>query len=130
MYTWVPNHTVDLLTLPEPRSKTTKTVVDDYQQFHVEVKARIEEMNKKSMLQADKYWRAKEFEEGEMVMIHLNKFTHPDGDLSILHSNKLGPFQILTKKKNINSNAYIIDLPCEIKITSTFNILHLYPYYP
>ena len=36
-----------------------------------------------------------------------------------------GPFQILEK---INDNAYKVDIPCEYKVSATFNIYDLSPF--
>nr|XP_048332725.1 uncharacterized protein LOC125423159 [Ziziphus jujuba var. spinosa] len=44
-----------------------------------------------------------------------------------LMPKKLGPFQII---KKLGDNAYIINLPSELKISSTFNVADLCPYYP
>jgi hypothetical protein len=52
------------------------------------------------------------------------------GSFSTLHRSKLtpraaGPFKILTK---INANAYILDLPAEFGVSTSFNVADLKPY--
>ena len=42
-----------------------------------------------------------------------------------LHPRVDGPFQILEK---INDNAYKVDIPCEYKVSATFNISDLSPF--
>jgi hypothetical protein len=51
----------------------------------------------------------------------------PTGVHRKLIQRKYGPFSIL---KQINDNAYVVDLPREMNISNTFNVADLSLYYP
>ena len=58
-----------------------------------------------------------------MVRIRSEQF--PPGTVKKLHAHSAGPFQIL---KKLNDNAFIVDLPQDFGISSTFNIEDLVDY--
>ena len=58
-----------------------------------------------------------------MVRIRPERF--PPGNIKKLYARSADPFQIL---KKLNDNAYIVDLPQDFGISSTFNIEDLVDY--
>ena len=70
--------------------------------------------------------KARVFEEGDLVWIHLNKERFPQERSSKLKPRGDGPFKAL---KRINDNAYIIDIPTSrYSVSKTFNVADLSPY--
>jgi hypothetical protein len=60
-----------------------------------------------------------------MVWLHLRKDRFPTLRHSKLLPRAVGPFKMLTK---INDNAYILDLPTEFGVSTSFNVADLKPY--
>jgi len=69
--------------------------------------------------------RARSFNEGDLVWLHLRKERFPHLRKSKLSPRGDGPFQII---KKINDNAYQLDLPVGYGVHSTFNISNLLPF--
>jgi hypothetical protein len=65
------------------------------------------------------------FEPGDMVWLHLRKNHFPTLRRSKLIPRAASPFKILSK---INANAYILDLPAEFGVSTSFNVADLKPY--
>jgi hypothetical protein len=60
-----------------------------------------------------------------MVWLHLRKDRFPTLRRSKLMPRAAGPFKVLTK---INDNAYVLDLPAEFGVSTSFNVADLKPY--
>jgi hypothetical protein len=60
-----------------------------------------------------------------MVWLHLRKDRFPTLCRSKLMPRAAGPFKVLTK---INDNAYILDLPAEFGVSTSFKVADLKPY--
>jgi hypothetical protein len=60
-----------------------------------------------------------------MVWLHLRKDRFPTLRHSKLMPRAAGPFKVLIK---INDNAYILDLPSEFGVSTSFNVADLKPY--
>lgn len=127
VYTKAPNHTLDLITLPQTKSHATESFAQQIANLHQEVRDNLLHANDQYKASADKHRRFKTFNEGDLVMIHLTKTRLPAGTNPKLHDKKIGPYHI---KKKINDNAYIIDLPSHLQISPIFNVSDLYDYFP
>ena len=58
-------------------------------------------------------------------MVRLKPERFPPGTLKKLHAQGAGPFKII---KKVGSNAYVLELPPELGISSTFNVSDLVEY--
>jgi hypothetical protein len=128
VYTSVPNHAVDLVKLPKAHGVSigAQHMAKDVIEVKEEVRDKLEKINARYKVVADKHRRAKVFNEGNYVMVFLRKERFPVGTYNKLKPRKYGPYKILRK---INDNAYVIDLPASMGISSTFNVTDLYEYH-
>jgi len=90
------------------------------------VRERIEKFNEQAKLYANKKRREAHFQPGDLVWVHLRKERFPTKRKSKLLPRLDGPFEILDK---IGPNAYKIDLPKDYRVSATFNVADLSPYY-
>jgi hypothetical protein len=74
---------------------------------------------------ADQYRRELQFEVGDWILSHLRKERFLRGTYNKLKMKNIGPCRII---KKFGANAYDIELPNGIGISSIFNISYLYPY--
>ncbi|CAL1396727.1 unnamed protein product [Linum trigynum] len=125
VYTTPPLHVVDLIALPKAPgvSQAAEAMVRDVQAVKDVVKAKLEATGQKNKRAADAHRREKLFVVDDSVMVFLRKDRFPFGTYSKLQPRKYGPFKVL---KKINDNAYVIDLPASMNISSTFNVADIY----
>ncbi|BFG38574.1 hypothetical protein CerSpe_248480 [Prunus speciosa] len=128
VYTSVPNHVIDLVKLPKAHGVSTAAehMAEDVQAVKNEVKERLEKINAKYKAVVDKHGRVKVFNEGDFVMVYLKNERFLMGTYRKLQPRKYGPYKIL---KKINDNAYVVDLPPSMEISSTFNVADQYSSY-
>jgi len=128
VYGFNPLTPLDLLPLLDIDSMTNKdglakaTFVTN---LHKEVKAQIEKKMEKLASKANHGRKPIKFEPGDWVWVHFRKERFPSKRKSKLLPRGDGPFQVL---KRINDNAYIIDLPEDYGVSSSFNINDLSPF--
>jgi hypothetical protein len=127
VYGYIPRAPIDLFSLD----------VEDA--LHIDVVAHIEQMinlheqthknitiaNGKFQVVGTKGRKLVTLEPGDMVWLHLRQDRFP----TLLHSKLMpraaGPFKVLAK---INYNAYVLDLPAEFGISTSFNVADLKSY--
>ena len=102
-------------------------MVDHIQAMQEEVRQKLETTNAKYKEAVDKKRCDKIFSVGGLVLVYLKKERFPAGTYNKLKGKKYRPFQI-TKK--ITNNDCVVALPTDMNISSTFNVAHLYDYYP
>jgi hypothetical protein len=128
VYGFNPRAPIDLL--PLPPSEMTCFDASQRSEFilkmHETTKLNIEKMNKKYRIAASKGHKEVKLEPGDLVWLHLRKERFSELRKSKLMSHDVGPFKILAK---INDNAYKLELPPEFRVSLTFNILDLRPYF-
>ena len=123
-----PKHALNLIPLLElPRvSQAAENMAERIQAMQEEVRQKLEVTNAKYKEAADKKRREKIFNVGDLVLVYLRKERFPVGTYNKLKDKKYGLFQI-TKK--INNNAYVVALPPDMNISSTFTVADLYDYH-
>ncbi|GJS51310.1 reverse mRNAase [Tanacetum coccineum] len=128
VYQKSPRYVVDLVKLPKfhEYSSVAARLANDLQGIQEEVRQRLEETNQKFKEAADKHRRVNVLKVDEMVMVFLRRERFPVGKYNKLQPKKYGPYKITYK---INDNAYVVDLPKDISISSTFNVADLSRYH-
>ena len=106
-------------------SESAGSFTQHVRDLHHNISQRIEQSNKIYQDLANSRRRTKEFTEGDHVMIRLKPERFPPGILKKLHARGAGPFKII---KKVGSNAYVLELPPELGISSIFNISDLVEY--
>lgn len=128
VYRKVPKHIVDLFCLPTGHraSIAAERMVVEVQDVQVEMKKKVEETNTKYKTSANKYWGSKIFEEGNSLMVFLAGSNFFTSTSSTLKPRKYVPYKTFWK---INDNAYVINLPDDMWILKTFNVVDLHEFY-
>ena len=95
--------------------------------MHEEVRQHIIKMNTQYKAKAEVKRRYKEFQVGNEVMVHLRKECFLVGTYNKLKMKKFGSCKIV--KRHDSRNAYEVELPTKLNISTIFNILDLKKFY-
>lgn len=120
------NHHIDLFLFPHTKSKVVDNLANHISKTIEEVRYKLLDANIQYKTLADLHRRAKHFNRGDLMMVYLSKDHFSTYAYSKLKAKKYGPFGVHTK---VNDNAYIIELPFNWNISSTFNIVDLFDYH-
>lgn len=129
VYGRTPRLAVDLAALPKlpGASVAAEHLAERVKATQEGVRQHLEKTYAKYKTTADKGRRSKIFQEGDFVMVYLCKGRLPTSVSGKLRNKKYGPCKIL---KKINDNAYVVDLPEDLAISSTFNVADIFEYFP
>ena len=95
--------------------------------LHEDTRATIEQRVLRQATRLNMKKKARIFNEGDLVWIHLRKDRFPQERNSKLKPRGDGPFKVF---KRINDNAYVIDIPTsKYLVSNTFNVSDLSPYH-
>ena len=117
----------DLIPLPNHTrvSELAESFTQHIKHLHQDISKKINLSNELYKRLANSRKRDKEFVEGDLVMVRLRPERFPPGAVRKLHAHGAGPFKVI---KKVGSNAYVLELPPELGISSTFNISDLVEY--
>ncbi|WVZ76149.1 hypothetical protein U9M48_024147 [Paspalum notatum var. saurae] len=127
VYGYIPRAPIDLFALDAADAPHIDDAahVDHMITLHEQTQQNIAAANAKYQVAGSKGRKHVTFEPGDMVWLHLRKDRFPTLRRSKLMPRAAGPFKVLTK---INDNAYILDLPAEFGVSTSFNVADLKPY--
>jgi hypothetical protein len=127
VYGYIPRAPIDLFSLDAADAPHIDAVahVEQMVNLHEQTQQNIAATNAKYQVAGSKGRKLVTFEPGDMVWLHLRKDRFPTLRRSKLMPRAAGPFKVLTK---INDNAYILDLPAEFGVSTSFNVADLKPY--
>ena len=109
----------------EFRSASVEEFAEAMKELHSQVKERLQNSSQEYKCRADQHRWELQFEVCDLILAHLRKERFPRGTYNKLKMMKIRPCKIV---KKFGANAYEIELPDGIGISSIFNISDLYPY--
>ena len=129
VYGQIPRRPLDLAPV-DPHTRTSAEGISFAQymsDMHHDIHSRIVSQNEKYKANADVGRRSVSFSEGELVMVRLRPERNLPGVAAKLHARTAGPFPIV---RVINENAYVVGIPSDWGMSSTFNVCDLVRYLP
>ena len=109
----------------EFRSAGAEDFAAEMHKLHDRVKEQLHNNNQKYKSRVDQKRREVQFKVGDEFLSHLRKERFPRGMYNKLKVKKIGPCNIL---KKFAADAYGIEFPDNVGISSIFNVAYLYPY--
>jgi hypothetical protein len=109
----------------EFRSASAEDFAEAMKELQSRIKERLQSSSQEYKHRVDQHRREIQFEVRDLVLARLRKERFPRGTYNKLKMKKIGPCKIV---KKFGANAYEIELPNGIRISSIFNISYLYPY--
>lgn len=118
---------VDLANIPSSVdfSEEAEQMAERIMELHKEVVDNLTQAAAAYKDNADSHRWAKQFDVGDLVMVHLQKSHFPKGTYNKLQDKKIGPFEIL---KKYGDNAFQINLPKNLRIHPIFKISNIFEY--
>ena len=117
----VPHLPIDLVSLPIDSRPTefVETFTKHIHDVHDNVQQKIAQSNKNYKIAANVHHRKLEFNEGDYVMVQIPPERFPKHSFRKLFARACGSYCIL---KHLGSNAFLIDLPSDLSISSIINV--------
>lgn len=121
---YTPRRPLDLLPMSSHDRVSVSAIefASHMHELHKEINKRIQASNLKYKPQVDLHRRDLDFDVGDYVMIRIKPKRYPSRTVKKLQARSAGPFKVL---KKLGPNAYVIDIPSDYGISSTFNIADL-----
>ena len=123
-----PQGVLNLVQLPlgDRVSDDGEAFAEQLHQLQEDVRQRLQDNNERYKASTDATRRYQVFNVGDLVMVYLRKERFPTRTYHKLKYKKIRPCKIL---KNINDNAYEVELPSGLDISPVFNISDLYTFH-
>ncbi|KAJ0969778.1 hypothetical protein J5N97_022655 [Dioscorea zingiberensis] len=117
-----PRQPIDLIPLPSDSRPSASA--DSFAQHIFDLHAETLS-NASYKFAVDTHRRTKDFNEGDYVLVRVLSERFPPHSFKKLHARAIGPYRIIQK---LGPNAYRVDLPADLHISSAFNVEDLFPY--
>ncbi|KAI3789955.1 hypothetical protein L2E82_02762 [Cichorium intybus] len=118
---------LDLIPLPKEElvHKDANNKLKSMMKLHEQVRDKIEATNAAYKQKSNKNKKARVFDEGDLVWVHMRKERFPSKRKNKLMPRAEGPYKIIAR---VNDNAYKVELPGGYGVHATFNVGDLSPY--
>ena len=103
-------------------SESVESFAKHIRSLHDSIHQRLEVNNEQYKCMVDAHRRQREFQEDDYVIIKVRPEWFPSEIVKKLQSYVASPFQV---QKRVRSNAYVMELPDDYGISSTFNVSDL-----